>query len=168
MRENDGAPSVRRSGNLPAQVRGDPMLAFRQEMDRLFDSFFAPTQLGRFGFGGGLQGFPFNPAIDLTENEKEVCVRAELPGVDEKDVEISVEGDALSIRGEKREERTENGDKRRVVERTYGSFERRILLPFAPEGEEVKASFKDGVLTITARKPPELAKASKRIPIERA
>lgn len=167
MRENNGAPPVRRSETLPDAMRGDPFLAFRQEMDRLFDSFFAPTQFGRGGFGG-LAGFPFNPAIDLTENEKEVRLRAELPGVDEKDVEISVERDILTIRGEKREERTEDGDKRRVVERSYGSFERSIRLPFAPEDEEIKANFKDGVLTITALKPPELARSSKRIPIQKA
>jgi HSP20 family protein len=165
MRENNGAPPVRRSETLPDAMRGDPFLAFRQEMDRLFDNFFAPGQLGRFG--GGLANFPFNPAIDMTENDKQVRLRAELPGVDEKDVELSVDGDVITIRGEKREERTEDGDKRRVVERTYGSFERSIRLPFTPKDEEIKADFKDGVLTITANKPPELSRPAKRVPIQR-
>jgi len=163
MRENNGAPPVRRSSNLPE----GPFLAFRQEMDRLFDSFFAPTQFGRMGFASGLAGFPFNPAIDMTENDKEVRLRAELPGVDEKDVEISLNGDVLTIRGEKREERAEDGEHRRVVERSYGSFERRVQLPFAPEDQEIRAGFKDGVLTITAKKPPELSRPSKRIPIQK-
>jgi HSP20 family protein len=167
MRENNGSPPARRFENLPETMRGDPFLAFRHEMDRLFDSFFAPTQLGRLTGGGGLAGFPFNPAIDVTENDKEVLVRAELPGVDEKDVEINVEGDLLTIRGEKREERRDDGDRRRFVERSYGSFERSIQLPFAPEDQEIKAGFKDGVLTVTAKKPPELSRASKRIPIQK-
>ncbi len=167
MRENNGAPSDRRSGNLPDHVREDPFFAFRQEMDRLFDTFFAPGQVGRSAFSG-LGGFSVKPAIDVTENDKEVRVRAELPGVDEKDVEISVENDMLIIRGEKREERTDDGERRRFVERSYGSFERAIRLPFAPEGEEITANFKDGVLTVTAKKPPELSRSTKRIPIQKA
>lgn len=167
MREKNGSPPVRRSEALPEAMRGDPFLAFRHEMDRLFDSFFAPSQFGRLGFAGGQLNFPFNPAIDLTENDKELRLRAELPGVDEKDVEISLEGDLLTIRGEKREERSDEGDKRRFVERAYGAFERTIQLPFAPEDQEIKADFKDGVLTVTAKKPPELSRSSKRIPIQK-
>ena len=164
MRESNGAPPARRSDYSPDVMRGDPFFAFRQEMDRLFDSFFEPSQqFGRFG-----AGFQFNPAIDITENETELRVRAELPGVDEKDVEISVNGDMLTISGEKREEHVEDGDKRRIVERSYGSFQRSIQLPFTPKDENIRADFKDGVLTITAPKPPELARASKRIPIQRA
>ena len=166
MREKNGSPVARRSETLPDAVRGDPFLAFRHEMDRLFDSFFAPTQFGRTGFGA-MSGFPFNPAVDLTENDKEVRLRAELPGVEEKDIDINLDADVLTIRGEKREERTEDGEKRRFVERSYGSFERSIQLPFAPADQEIKADFKDGVLTITATKPPELARTSKRIPIQK-
>jgi HSP20 family protein len=167
MREKNGSPAIRRSENLPEGLRGDPLFAFRQEMDRLFDSFFVPGQFGRSGFGAGLGDFPFNPAIDLTENEKEVRLRADLPGVNEKDVEISLDGDVLTIRGEKHEERTEDGERRRFVERSYGSFERSIQLPFTPKDEEIKADFKDGVLTVTAKKPPELSRPSKRIPIQK-
>ncbi len=163
MREDNTAPLARRSENLPDYRRSDPFVAFRQEMDRLFDSFFAPTRFGAAGFGG----FPFNPAVDLTENEKEVRLRAELPGVDEKDVEIRLDGDVLTIRGEKREERADDSDRRRVIERSYGAFERSVRLPFAPDEDEVKADFKNGVLTVTAKKPPELARPSKRIPIAR-
>lgn len=164
MREESNAPLARRSDPLPDFRRGDPFSAFRHEMDRLFDSFFAPAQVGRFA---ALGDFPFNPALDLTENEKEVRLRADLPGVEEKDVEIRLDGDLVTIRGEKREERSENGDQRRFVERSYGSFERSVRLPFTPDEEDVKADFKNGVLTITAKKPPELARASKRIPIQK-
>ena len=165
MRENNGAPSVRRSDNLPDTVRGDPFLAFRHEMDRLFDSFFAPAHFGRFG---GLGGFPFNPAVDVSETDKEVRVRAELPGVEEKDIDVSLDEDVLTIRGEKREERSEDGERRRFVETSYGSFERSLRLPFTPEDADIKANFKDGVLTITVKKPPELNRPSRRIPIQNA
>lgn len=161
MREQNNAPLARRDDVLPPARNGDPFTAFRREMDRLFDNFFAPEQFGRLGFGGG---FPFNPATDVTETDKEICVRAELPGVDENDVEIRVDGDTLTIRGEKHEERREDGE-RRLVERSYGSFQRSIRLPFSPDDHEIKAEFKDGVLTVRAKKPPELARASKRIPI---
>lgn len=161
MRENGNAPLARRSDILPSSGRGEPFALFRQEMDRLFDTFFTPSRFG----AGDLAGFPFNPAVDLTENDREICLRAELPGVEEKDVEIKLEGDVLTIRGEKREERTDEGDQRRVFERSYGAFERRIRLPFEPEDSEVKAEFRNGVLTVKAKKPPELSRASKRIPI---
>jgi HSP20 family protein len=161
MRDENDAPLARRSDILPPTRGGDPFAVFRQEMDQLFDRFFAPDRLTRFGLGG----FPFNPALDMTENDKEVRLRAELPGVDEKDVEIRLDNDLITIRGEKREERSDDSDQRRVVERSYGSFERTLRLPFAPENNEVKAEFKDGVLTVTAKKPAGYTPASKRIPI---
>ncbi len=165
MRDNNGSPPVRRSETLPEGLRGDPFLAFRHEMDRLFDSFFAPSSFTR-GLGGQMM-FAFSPPVDVTETDKEVRLRAELPGVEEKEIDISLDGDVLTIRGEKREERTEDGDRRRVVETSYGSFERNIRLPFEPEDDAIKASFKDGVLAIAVQKPPEVSRASKRIPIQR-
>jgi HSP20 family protein len=163
MREEDNAPLARRSDNQPPTNRGDPFAVFRHEMDHLFDRFFTPDRLTRFGIGA----FSFSPALDVTENDQEVRLRAELPGVDEKDVEIRLDGDRITIRGEKREERADEGEHRRVVERSYGSFERSLRLPFAPEDGGVKAEFKDGVLTITAKKPANLASASRKVPIER-
>jgi HSP20 family protein len=160
MRDEDDAPLARRSEILPPSGRHHPFAAWRQEMDSLFDRFFAPERFGR--------GFAFNPALDLTENDKEVRLRAELPGVDQKDVEIRLDGDVITIRGEKREERTEEGDQRRVVERSYGSFERSMRLPFAPEDGGVKAEFKDGVLTVTAKKPAGFSGSTRQIPITKA
>lgn len=160
MREEDNAPLARRSEILPPSGRNHPFAAWRHEMDSLFDRFFTPDRFGR--------GFAFNPALDLTESDREVRLRAELPGVDEKDVDIRLDGDVLTIRGEKREERTEEGDRRRVVERSFGSFERTLRLPFAPEDGSVKAEFKHGVLTVTAKKPAGYIRAPKQIPIGKA
>ncbi|MBL8538254.1 MAG: Hsp20/alpha crystallin family protein [Hyphomonadaceae bacterium] len=159
--QSDNAPVARRS-QTPAPLGRDPFWAFRSEMDRLFDDFFTPRRFDR------MSGFPFTPALDITESDKAVRLRAELPGVDEKDLEINLDGDLLTIRGEKREERTEEKDQRRVVERGYGSFERSVRLPFAPNEKDVTADFKNGVLTITTPKPPEFAKQAKRIRIGEA
>ncbi len=160
MRE-DNAPLARRSPTLPQDGRSDPFTAFRLEMDRLFDDFFSPSRLSGLGMGK----FDFRPALDISENDSELSVRAELPGVDENDVEISLDRDVLTIRGEKREERRDDREHQRMIERSYGSFERTVRLPFEPDEAEVKAEFKNGVLTVTAKKPPELSKPSKRIPI---
>lgn len=162
MRDENRAPVSRRSDPLPDPRRGHPFATFREEMDRLFDNFLPQMHLGR-----GLADFSFNPALDLTENDKEVKLRAELPGVAEKDVEVRLDADLLTIRGEKREERTENGDQKRVVERSYGAFERSVRLPFTPDEAGVSADFKDGVLTVTAKKPADLAQATRRIPISK-
>jgi HSP20 family protein len=153
MREKESASPARRPEIIPPG--GHPLAAWRQEMDSLFDRFFAPI-----GRGSG-----FNPALDLTENDKEVRLRAELPGVEEKDVDIRLDGDVLTIRGEKREERTEEGEQRRLIERSYGSFERSLRLPFVPEDDGVTADFKNGVLTVTARKPASFSGSAKQIPI---
>jgi HSP20 family protein len=158
MREEDSAPLARRSDTLPPGGVRHPLAAWRQEMDSLFDRFFAPERFGR----------GFAPALDLTKNDKEVRLRAELPGVDEKDVEIRLDGDVITIRGEKREERTEDGEQRRIVERSYGAFERGLRLPFTPEDGGVKAEFKNGVLTVTATKPASFSGSAKQIPISTA
>lgn len=157
MRDEKNAPLARRADTVP-DTRRDPFAAFRIEMDRLFDSFLSPARFGQFGMA-------FSPALDVTDNGNEVRVRAELPGVDEKDVEIHVDGDMLTIRGEKRQERTDDSEERRVVERAFGAFERSVRLPFTPESEAVKAVFKDGVLTVTAKRPSGWVRRDMRIPI---
>lgn len=156
MRENPVAPASRRAPLSPYAQR-DPFALFRTEVDRLFEDFFAPAR--------GFAGFDFTPALDVSETEKEIRLTADLPGVDEKDVEISLDGDVLTLKGEKREERKEDGENRRLFERSYGVFERSIRLPFAPTDEACKATFKNGVLTVAIAKPATAATASKRIPI---
>ena len=105
------------------------------------------------------------PATDLVETDKEIEITAELPGLEEKDIQIDLSDNVLTIRGEKREERTEEGEQRRLIERSYGSFERSLRLPFVPEDDGVTADFKNGVLTVTARKPASFSGSAKQIPI---
>jgi len=106
----------------------------------------------------------WGPVVDVVENADSVTVKAELPGIDPKDVDISVSGDTLTIKGEKKEEKEEKGKSFYRVERTYGSFCRSISLPTGVEADKAKADYKDGVLSVTLPK-SEKVKA-KKIPIK--
>jgi HSP20 family protein len=152
-------PFGRRSEAL---TRGDdPFSAFRREMDRVFESF------GRdLGWPSGNQrAGAMAPSIDVSETDKELKIEAELPGVDEKDVEVTVTDNVLTIRGEKKAEKEEKKKDYHLVERSYGSYARSITLPFAAEPGKAKASFKNGVLSITLPKPAEVAAKAKKIAI---
>lgn len=124
----------------------------RSEIDTLFDRFFEEPWRGlaEWPFGGR-----FGPRVDLSETEDSFCVTAELPGVDPKDVDISVSGNILTLRGEKKQERQEKGRNYYRTERQYGSFQRSIPLPSSVDSDKVEASYKDGVLTITLAKRAE-------------
>jgi HSP20 family protein len=95
------------------------------------------------------------PSVDISEDDGNYVVTAELPGTKREDVTVELEEDVLTIRGEKRNEREEKKEKRRLVERSYGTFSRSFTLPANADGEKISASFKDGVLTVTIGKRPE-------------
>jgi HSP20 family protein len=95
------------------------------------------------------------PSVDITEDDGNYVVTAELPGVKREDVNVELEEDVLTIRGEKRSEREEKKEKRRFVERSYGTFSRSFTLPANADPDRVSAGFKDGVLTVTIAKRPE-------------
>jgi HSP20 family protein len=146
----------------------DPFVAFRREFNRLMDDFFTPGMDGR-----GLA--PMNgdwhvgaPAVDISETDTELLVTAEMPGLDEKDFEVTVSGDLLTIKGEKKsenEEKTGNGYYR---ERRYGAFTRSLRLPFEVTDEKVDATYKKGVLTIRLPKPAEAQKPVRQITVKAA
>jgi HSP20 family protein len=94
------------------------------------------------------------PRLDVSETEREIKVTAELPGMDEKDVNVTLEGDVLTLKGEKKAEAEEKGKNFHRVERTYGSFQRVITLPAEVDATKVTAGFKKGVLTVTLAKSP--------------
>jgi HSP20 family protein len=142
----------------------DPFVTFRREMDRMFDDCF--------GAGGvrqpqsGWHGL--TPAVDIDENDKEIVVSAELPGVTEKDVEVSLAGDILTIKGEKRSEHEEKNGDTTYMERRFGSFSRALRLPFEAGEEQVDAKFSNGVLTVRVPKPQQLRRAVRRIDVKAA
>lgn len=135
-----------------------PFLTLRREMDRLFDDAFRG-----FGFSGFDQSRLPWPQVEVVDRDKEVRVTAELPGLEDKDVELRVEDDVLVLRGEKR---TEFDDvEQRYSERFYGRFERRIALPAEVDDERASATFRNGVLTVTLPKTERARQQTKRIPI---
>jgi HSP20 family protein len=143
----------------------DPFLQMRREMNRLFDDAF-----GGFGlpsvFGPALRQMPA-PKIDVSETDNEIQVTAEIPGIDQNDVEVLLEDDRLIIRGEKKEEREDKDRNYHVRERVQGAFSRTLPLPFAPEPNQVKAQFKNGVMTITIPKPQDVKQQQHRIEVQK-
>lgn len=147
----------------------DPLLALRQEVSRVFDDFFSGVGLPSFV---GLQppsavATILTPRMDVSESDNEVQITVELPGIEEGDIAVTLDGDVLTIRGEKATERDEEERDYHIVERAEGTFLRTLRLPFEADPEQVRADFKDGVLMITIPKPKEAQKASRRIEVHR-
>ena len=140
----------------------DPFRSLFQEVQKTFEDFSRRTPFMRFGSD------MLSPKIDVAESKDAIEVTAELPGVDEKDVDVTLANDVLTIRGEKKTERDEQDKDRnwRVVERSFGSFTRAIPLPFDPDATKVEAKFDKGVLRIRLPKPAEVAKKQQRIEIK--
>ena len=152
-----------RSQGAPSFGR-DPFALFRREMDRLFDDFLAPAEPRSFA-AAGTQGAVW-PSLDVDETDQAYMVTAELPGIDQKDIELDLSDNALTLRGEKRSERKEEEGGRRYSERSYGRFERTI--PFAQEidADKVEASCENGLLKITLPKNARARDKSRRIEIK--
>jgi HSP20 family protein len=142
--------------------RANPFVALHREMNRLFDDAFRGFDLTPFGLSDRLLDRVGWPNIELSESDKEVRVTAELPGLDEKDIDLGLANGVLSIRGEKRTE-TEDRE-RRFSERFYGRFERRIPVDDIDE-DKVTASFRKGVLTVVLPKSATAQQRVKRIAI---
>ena len=142
----------------------EPFASFRQEMDKLFDDFFAPARgaAAPSGNGGGI----IRPSIEMKEDDKAYHVTAELPGLDMKDIAIDMRENTLSISGEKKSEKTETRDQTHYTERSYGRFERVVALPEEVDTDKVDASFKNGVLTINLPKNPKAQEKTRHIQIK--
>ncbi len=163
----DDVTSKGQGGRLPSRYQ-DPFQSFRAEMDRLFDSFLggAPSLTSlRQGFSGAQV---MTPTLDVKENEKEIVVKADLPGIDEKDINLTIHNGVLSLRGEKKSEHTDERENYHVMERSYGSFQRSIRLPDTIDEDKAEARFDKGVLTVTLPKRPETVSAQKKIEIKGA
>src|SRR6266540_4615880 len=114
----------------------------RREMDRLFDRFFEPPWELFAGTG------EWAPKVDVSETKEAVVVKAEIPGVEQRDISVTLEDKLVTIKGEKQKEKEEKDEKYHRVERSWGAFTRVLTLPTAVEGEKVTATFKEGVLTV--------------------
>jgi HSP20 family protein len=129
----------------------------RREMDRLFDSFF-----DRESRLPGVSG-DWTPRFDLVELKDSIVIKADLPGMDEKDVSVSLSGDNLVIKGERKAEKEEKDKQYHRIERSYGAFHRIIPLPVTVEAGNIKAEYNKGVLEVHLPKKPEAK--SREIPI---
>ena len=166
MAIRDLIPWSRQENRLPVPVSAErepgdhPLLLLHRDVNRLFDDFVRGFGLSSFGgFGRELSW----PSLEFGETDTEVRVIAELPGLDEKDVDITVEEGVLTLRGEKKSE-VEDKD-RGYTERSYGRFERRIGLPRGVERDKSSATFQNGVLTITLPKSEAANETVRRIPV---
>lgn len=137
-----------------------PFLALQQEMNRLFEDTLSGWRLAPFGENGAGFGWP---SVEVSETDKDVKVTAELADLEDKDIDIRVDEDVLTISGEKRAG-TEDKE-RQYSERYYGRFERSLTLPAVVDDERAKATFKNGVLTITMPKAEGAKARTRRIPI---
>src|SRR5512136_2999684 len=120
----------------------------RSEMDRLLDTFL----FGKPKTNGFAEEKELRPPIDAAETESELIVNVEIPGVDPKDIDVSLSGDTLFIEGEKKPETEEKEEDYHLVERNYGSFTRSIRLPVEVQSDKISASYKNGVLTVVLPK----------------
>lgn len=139
-----------------------PLMTFQREVDRLFDEMWRGFDLPTTW---RTDRSLLTPRIDVRETDDAVIVSAELPGLEEKDVEVTLSDDVLTIRGEKKSEREEKDGGYSYSERSFGTFERRIPIDASVMEDKVAATFKNGVLTVSLPKSPEAQKQVKRIPI---
>ena len=133
----------------------------RRDMDRLWDSFLEGVP-GRRGEERG----EWLPSLDVSETKNELVVKAEVPGMDHKDIDVSLFNGVLTIKGEKKQEREEKEAGYHLVERSYGSFVRSVQLPKEVQGDKISASYKDGILKIALPKSEEAKKKEIRIKVE--
>lgn len=122
------------------------MLGFRNEFDRLFDSFFNPTEEEETFLAA------FSPAVDIEERDKDYLITAELPGIKKEDIKMNIKDNLLTISGEKKQEKKTDKNNYHRTERIYGSFQRSFRLPDYADQENISAEFKDGVLNVTIPK----------------
>jgi len=133
---------------------------FRREMDRLWDRVFAGEPFARSFVG------EWSPTVDVSETKNELVVKAELPGLEAKDIEVNITGDLLTIKGEKKKEEEEKDEHHHHIERYYGSFQRSIRLPVNVQRDKVEAAFDKGILKVTMPKTEEAKKKEVKIKVK--
>jgi HSP20 family protein len=144
-----------------AQLGRDPFASFRREMDRLFDDFLSPAEARSFAPAADDRF----PSLDVEETDQSYVVTAEVPGLDEKDIQLALRDNMLEISGEKRQERKEEKHGRAYAERFYGRFQRMVPLDAEVDADKAQAKFKNGVLTVTLPKNAKAQEKSHRIEI---
>ncbi len=168
------------TAKLPAKTdKGSALRPFdslRREIDRLFEDFAGGIWRSPFSRSSfeieprwrSLSTLGMMPAVDVAETDKGYEVQAELPGIDEKNVEVKISDGVLTIKGEKQEEKEEKKKDYYLSERSFGSFQRTFQIPNEVDIDKIEANFKKGVLTVTLPKSMEARKAEKKITVKSA
>jgi HSP20 family protein len=159
-----------KSSTTPSVFEWRPFEGLRNQVDRLFREFETGFLQSPFyrdvdNFWRRDLAFPVTPAMDVVEKDSAFEITAELPGLDAKNIELSVSDDVLTVKGEKNEEKEEKTKDRYVSERRYGSFRRSIQLPGSVDASKIEANYKSGILTVTLPKSAEARKKQTVIPI---
>ncbi len=157
----DLLPSVFSNRDVPVRRSKDPIEQLYRDMNRLFDEFVGSSDLTRRD-----NAECFDPCLDIRENDKEYIIEAEVPGMDKKDVELAINNDVLTIRGEKKSETEDKKDNYYRIERSFGRFSRDIPLPDDIQQDKINAKFKNGLLKIELPKKPQAQRSVKRIDIQ--
>ena len=158
-------PSLFSPGSLWGAGGSDPFLTLHREMNRLFDDVLRGGPVSSGGQGGSQGSVLLAPHMDVSETDRELRVQAELPGVSESDIEVSLNEDVLTIRAEKKQERKEEREGVHFSERAFGTFQRSLRLPFQVNPDQVQARFENGVLSVTLPK-TQPQERSRRIQIQ--
>jgi len=156
-----------------ASTQAWPFETLRREIDRVFDDFGRDFWRAPFRSLAAFEPFWSSKlatsfAVDISEGETAYEIAAELPGMDEKDIEVKLANGGLTIKGEKKDEKEEEGKDYHVSERRYGSFERFFSIPEGVDTDKIEANFKKGVLTVTLPKKAEAQQAAKKIEVKAA
>ncbi len=144
---------------IPWEKSGS-LAKLRKEMDDLWGRFIGETGFPAFGETA------WAPVLDVKETKESLVVKAEIPGLNAKDIEVNVTGDVLTIKGEKKQEKEEKGETYHLVERRYGSFSRSIRLSSEVDTKNIKAAHMEGVLTITLPKTEKAKEKQIKINVE--
>jgi len=136
------------------------LATLRDEMDKMWDRFFGEWP-NRELFRGA-----WAPSLDISETKNNYVVKAEVPGMDAKDIDISLSGDVLTVKGEKKQEQEEKDENYHRIERRYGSFSRSIRLPGEVQSDKIEAKYKNGILKLTLPKSEEAKKKEIKIKVE--
>ena len=166
MKVNNLIPFGRKRQDVARTSDEHPILSLRRDIDRLFDAFWSDMQVPFVGFDGFLG--KSLPSTDIEENEKTLEVSMELPGLEEKDVEVTLREGELVVRGEKKAESEKKKKGYYLSERSFGSFYRAIPLPAGIDESKVEAKFRNGVLTVTLPKTAEALANVKKIAVNAA
>ena len=164
MAIRDLVPWGRERGVSASRDREDSFSSLHREMNRMFEDFARSFDLAPWS---SWETEAFHPRIDVRETDDAVLVTAEMPGLEEKDFELNLTGDLLTLKGEKRHEHEEKGeDAIHRVERSYGSFQRAIQLPCEVAEEQATADYRRGVLTVKLPKAPSAKRSVHRIDVK--